>query len=286
MVTGHQNTIKKTVLKKKSNTSIESDKDLKLSIQFSLDGFSFCISESITKEDLFFTEYIFDNSLKSPEELLENITSIFKSDQNLQLNFKDVFVIHQNNLNTLIPEQYFDDKKLIDYLNFNIKTLKTDFAAFDQLTQIKANNVFIPYVNINNYLFQHFGEFEYKHHTSVLIDKFLPINKDNTVENIYVNVTRKSFDIIVLKDNKLLFTNTFSYQTKEDFLYYILFASEQLNLDTSIFNLYFTGTINKDSELYKLTYSYIKNIFFLESSNKIFKNLDLPNHSNLTLLYR
>ncbi len=277
---------KKTVLIKKSNTSIESTKNLELSIQFSLDGFSFCIEDSLKKRDIYFTEYSFNNSLSSPQELLDNVINIFKSDKNLQLNFNSVTVIHQNNLNTLVPLKYFDEELLKKYLEFNIKTLKTDFAAYDSLNNIKANNIYIPYVNINNYLFQHFGEFVYKHHLSVYIDKLLELNPQNNKEIVYVNVSKSSLDVVVLKNKELLLSNIFSFNNADDFLYYILFISEQLNLDTNKFDIYFSGEIEERSEIYKLSKKYIKNIHFLKSKNQIFKEFKEPNYSNFILLYK
>ena len=274
------------MLKKKSNTSIENTNNLKLSIQFSLDGFSFCISNLENEKDELFTEYLFDTQLKTPEALLEEIKPVFKNDKNLHLDFKNVNVIYRNNLNSLVPIAYFDENNLSQYLNFSIKTLKTDYIAYDTLKNTEANNVYIPYVNINNYLFQHFGEFEYRHHLSVYIDKLIDLNNEKDSKTMYINVDHKSFDIVVLKGKELLFSNIFSYKTKEDFLYYVLFVAEQLKLDTNSFNLFISGKINEDSEVFKLCYKYIRNIKFLESNNSIFNFLEAKRHSNFILLYK
>ena len=269
--------------KKNNKISLKKSKDIDLSIQFSLDGFSFCVLDSKTKEDIYFTQYQFKRTLNSPEDLLKKIKSIFKQDTNLQLVYSAVSVIHQNNLSTIVPSQYFNENSLTNHLNLNIKILKTDFITFDDITTIDAKNVYIPYVNINNYLFQNFGEFEYQHHTSILIEKLLKLESSNQ-KKMYVNVSKGSFDIIVLENRKLLFSNSFSYNTKEDFIYYILFTAEQLQLNTEEFILYFMGEIKEESEIYKIAYTYIKNIFFLESKNSIFQDLEVTNHSNFILL--
>ena len=275
--------IKKTVQKKNNKISLKKSKDIDLSIQFSLDGFSFCVLDSKTKEDIYFTQYQFKRTLNSPEDLLKKIKSIFKQDTNLQLVYSAVSVIHQNNLSTIVPSQYFNENSLTNHLNLNIKILKTDFITFDDITTIDAKNVYIPYVNINNYLFQNFGEFEYQHHTSILIEKLLKLESSNQ-KKMYVNGSKGSFDIIVLENRELLFSNSFSYNTKEDFIYYILFTAEQLQLNTEEFILYFMGEIKEESEIYKIAYTYIKNIFFLESKNSIFQDLEVTNHSNFILL--
>jgi hypothetical protein len=269
--------------KKNSNTSFKNTKDTKLSIQFNLDGFSFCISNSATNNTLYFSEYQFSETQTTPENLLLKIKELFKNDTYLQHDFTSVTVIHQNNLATLVPNKYFNEANVADYLNFNIKTLATDFITFDNIEAINVKNVYVPYVNINNYLFQNFGEFEYKHHISVLIKKL--IETTNTAEKtMFVNVSKSSFDVVVLQNKKLLLANSFSFNTKEDFIYYILFVAEQLALNPEEFVLYFTGEIETTSEIYKITYRYIRNIYFLESKNAIFNHLQASKHTNYILL--
>ena len=267
-----------------SNTIVpKTIKNLKLSIQFSLDGFSFCIEKIDTKKTLFFKEYYFSNVLQNPESLLKEITAIFKSDNNLQRDFNKVLVIHQNNLTSIVPDEYFNEAHLKDYLNYTIKTLPNDLITFDNIEKIGAKNIYIPYVNINNYLFQNFGEFEYQHHATVLITKI--INAHATIKKqVFVNVAEKTFDVIVIENKKLILYNNFNYNTKEDFIYYILFVMEQLNLDKEKTPLFFSGKITKSSELFKIAYTYIRNILFLESNNGIFTNLKADKHSNFILL--
>jgi hypothetical protein len=52
---------------------------------------------------------------------------------------------------------------------------------------------------------------------------------------------------VIVKDKELLFCNTFTYETKEDFIYYILFTTEQLKLDPEDLDLILLGNIHEDS---------------------------------------
>ena len=277
--------IKKIVQKKTiSSKSVENTSIKKLSIQFSLDGFSFCIMNRFDQVRHFST-YTFDEKLETPEHLLEKIKPIFKNDVLLQEDFSSVFVIHQNNLSTIVPNALFDENKLKTYLNYNVKVLKTDFIAFDDLLTIKAKNIYVPYMNINNYLFQNFGEFDYKHHSSVLIGKLLEQQRTGVKKEMYVHVFENNFDIIVIQKNQLIFSNSFSYKTKEDFIYYILFTAEQLGLNTEEFTLTFLGDIEKDSEIYAITYQFVRNIVFIENKLSFFTDeSNFSEHSNFILL--
>ena len=268
---------------KNSTKALLNTKNLALSIQFSLDGFSFCIRNTDTKESLYLSNYNFEETLKTPQSLLENIKRIFQENKHLQYDFDSIEVIHENHLSTIVPNEYFDESALASYLNLSIKTYKNDFIAFDKIESLGINNVYIPYVNINNYLFNSFGEFEYKHHQTVLLEKLLKLpNSEDKI--MYVNVSKHYFDVIVLHNNNLVFLNSFHFKTKEDFIYYILFTAEQLALNPEEFKLLFSGIIAKDDELFKITYQFVRNVDFVKNTNAIFKNLELAHHTNYILL--
>ncbi|MFQ3296821.1 MAG: hypothetical protein ACI9WV_000430 [Patiriisocius sp.] len=271
-------------VRKKNNTiSLKTTIENKLSIQFNLDGFSFSIYNTTSKREVYFCAYEFENSQATPENLFLKIKEIFKNDIQLQNDFISVKVIHQNNLSVLVPNRFFNEKDLASYLNFNIKKLAIDFITFDDLKQLDSKNIYVPYVNINNYLFQNFGEFEYQHHSTVLIEKLLKIEAKKE-KKMHVNVSKTTLDIVVVENSKLLLFNTFSFNSEEDFIYYILFVAEQLNLDTKEFPLYFTGKIDVNTAIYKTTYNYVKNVYFLESTNPIFSELNIASHTNFILL--
>ena len=251
-----------------------------LSIQFSLDGFSFCVSNQ-DDEVYFLKSFTFPNST-SIDNCLQEIVAVFKTEEELQTDFNAIFAVHQNYLNTIVPDKLFDEKELAAYLKFSVKTLATDAFDFDSISAIGAKNVYIPYTNINNFLFQNFGAFEFKHHATVLIEKLLIKNKGT---QMYMHVSENYVDLALLKEKDLHFYNSFKYSSNEDIVYYVLFTAEQLKMEPEEFMLVLLGDIKKESELYKLLYTYIRNISFLENNNPLLENsLEFSNHSNFILL--
>ena len=273
---------KQIVKKKTINNNIEVTSKRKLSIQFSLDGFSFCTTNT-NNEVLEFSSYTFSKTKNSPELVLEKLQDIFKKEKSLQYDFETVTVIHQNNLNTLVPNEYFKEDALKSYLKYSIKTIATDLITFDELDFMNSKNVYIPYVNINNFLFQNFGEFEYKHYSSVLLEKLFSIASNDVC--CYIHVSKSTFDIVIIKNSNLQFFNIFEYRTKEDFMYYVLFTLEQLELSTEETLVSVLGDIEEDSDLFRLMYTYIRNIDFLSSKNAVFNNQkEISKHSNFILI--
>ena len=227
---------------------------------------------------------LFNNENITPQKQLDFIINEFKTNKLLENDFSSVSVTHSNNLSTFVPLPFFDENNLSEYLQYNLKVLENEFIAFDIIESAEMVAVYIPFVHLNNYLFEKFGSFEYKHTSSVLVESLLKRTQANDKTQFFVNVETGIFQIVVLKNKKMTFFNTFNFKTKEDFIYYILFTAEQLQLNPEELQLTFLGDIEKESELYKIAYKYIKNVHFLEPNYTFSEDLKVSKHSHFTLL--
>src|SRR5690606_28853693 len=165
-----------------------------LSIQISLSGLSFCILQRDTKTISFLKDYEFERKLNH-HEVLDKIKHLYNTESFLQSHFSNVQVIHVNELSTLVPKPLFDENCLADYLKFNCKILKSDFIAFDAIEINDTANVYVPYVNINNYIYDLFGVFTYKHVSTILIEQILATEKNATNVKVYINVNKNHFEM-------------------------------------------------------------------------------------------
>ena len=169
-----------------------------MSIQVSLSGLSFCILETSTNTFTFYKNFKFDNKL-NPSNVLDKLTHCFNAEKVLQGNFNTVRVIHENELSTLVPKALFNEDNMADYLKFNTKILRTDYITFDTILANESVNVYVPYVNINNYIYERFGTFEFKHFSTILLDTILALEKHSSVIKMYVNIGVSHFEIIVIE---------------------------------------------------------------------------------------
>ena len=232
-----------------------------LSIQVSLNGLSFCILDTLQNQVISLYYENFGIQL-TPKQVLEKIKHTFDYNPLLKKSFNTIEVIFQNDLYTLVPKSLFKEELLSDYLKFNIKVLENDFIAFDELDQHDIVSVYIPYTNINNFFFESFGSFTYKHASTILINSLLVQEKNNLFTTVFANINEASFDIVVITKGNLVLSNTFSYHTKEDFLYYLMYTTEQLKLNPEEFKLVFLGNLLKNSDLFKIAHTYIRNVSF------------------------
>lgn len=264
-----------------SNTNITEKKYKKLSIQVSLTGLSFCCFDSLNNTITSFREVPFDNfhiGIKI-EDLFSNT---FRDYPELNDSYDDILIIHNNNLSTFVPTPLFDENFLGSYLQYNTKVFDTDFFAFDEISNYQINSVYIPYVNMNNFFIDQFGTFDYKHANSILVQKLLEASKNIDDKKMTVHFNPNHFELIVIQNQKLLFFNSFDYKTPEDFIYYVLFTAEQLNLNPENFLLELTGIIEAESDYFKIAYKYIRNVSLMDVEdlrwNNYFSEAENRNH--------
>jgi len=229
----------------------------KLSIQLSLNGFSFCIANSSGQIIVTETNFSSENLL-TEQELKQLLVNTFETKPELQAQFAHIEIIYTNDLYCFVPKEYYDETDKALYFKYSIKTLATDFISEDELKSAPIVNLFIPYVNINNYLVERFGEFNFQHSSGLLVNYLLQKEALETDPKIYVYFHSQHFDIIITKGKQLQLCNTYFNQSNEDVLYYLLFAMEQLELSPETVEI---KILNKCSEeLYELLYTYIRNL--------------------------
>ena len=247
-----------------TNSNIDKLRNNTLSIQVSLSGLSFCILHTESNTITYCNAITFDKIL-NPKEVLNQLKHHIHEIEVLQQDFDAVRLIHENELSTLVPKPLFNEDFLADYLKFNSKILSNDYITHDDLVQGDIVNVYVPYVNINNFIYDTYGAFEFNHYSTILLNTLFALHKNNSEAIMYINIANKHFEVTVLEGNKLVLYNTFEYQSKEDFIYYILFTAEQLQLNPDKFSLVLMGDIAKTDDLYDIAYTYIRHVSIHES---------------------
>ena len=206
------------------------------------------------------------NSVYSGKININKILSELKNKLNEfdLLNIIKVKLILNNKLSVLVPKDFFNEESCLDYLKFNSRLIKNDTASFDYIEELDAQNVFITYGNITNYLIEKFGSFEYYHYSTVLLKKLYSDNPKDKIARIYVNINKSYLNIIVFKGKELNYYNTFDYESKDDILYFILFVIEQNKLINNETKMKLIG----EEKIIKNYYNYL---------SKFIKNLEMKN---------
>ncbi len=247
-------------------TNIAEKKYRKLSLKVNPEGFSYAIFDTLNHRILAAEEVNFGISANA-NKVDEQYLKAFLDNRELTKTYDDVVVLHENSLNAFVPQALFDDELAGSYLQYHTKVFETDFFAFDTIDNYEMNNVYIPFVHINNCLIDQFGPFDYRHANSVLATKLLDLSRNVEEKQIFAHFEKTHFELVIVQNRKLLFLNSFEYTTAADFIYYLLFTAEQLDLNPEYFKLQLLGTISEESELFKLAYKYVRNVSMLDVSD-------------------
>lgn len=255
-----------------ANATILEKKYKNLALQISLTDVSYCIKDTLDNR-IILADNISIENISNPHQIESSLTKIFNETPALQTAFDEITVLHNNNLLTFVPSVLFDENVLSSYLQYNTKVFESDFFTYDTVSNYEMNTVYIPYVNINNFLIDYFGSFNYRHSFSVLVKKVLDCSKNIDEPQLYIHVQKDNFQIVAVKNQKLLLFNTFEYKTEQDFIYYILFTAEQLQLNPETVQVKLIGNINTESDLYKIAFKYIRNVSFFYDNYSLRDNL-------------
>lgn len=232
----------------------------KLSFEVAPTGLSFCVIDMLSQQIVLYKNYEIDTK----QVVEEALWKIFVENPILAERYDEIVVLHNSNLNTFVPTSLFDPNHLGSYIQYDCKVFETDYFAYDYLDTYELNNVFIPYTEINNYLLDHYDTFDYKNCNSIFVKKTLDYSKNKDFKQVWVHFQKDRFEIVVTKNQQLLLFNTFLYQTLEDFIYYLLFTFEQLQLNPEVVPLQFVGAISEENEFFKIAYRYIRNCSILD----------------------
>ncbi|MCF8386315.1 MAG: DUF3822 family protein [Bacteroidales bacterium] len=234
-----------------------------LFLRVSLEGFTLNVYDKDKNKHLALKSYLMQE-VKDFDELCQELHALFVKEELLQRYYPNVKVLFEGQKNTLIPYPLFDINELSNYLRFNHPLRQKEEISYDDLQNLEAYHVYAVPVPLKNFLANKFTRFKIQNYISSLIEILLINNKNQRLENTaFVNVRNSFFDIIHIEGNKLLLANSFRYRTREDFAYYLLYVLHQSGLNPEDVRVIFMGEIDKNSNLYEISYQYIRNIEFI-----------------------
>ncbi len=230
-------------------------------------------------------KYSFSNvhNFEGVSELLDTFLKESKIAKNA---FGAVSCVIVNNLSTIVPDALYEEDRKKMYLKFNASLEGNEVVVTDELKSVNAKNVFAIPFSIKTKLDAQYQNVVYVHASSTLIDPLVASNKNQTGKKLYVHVQDTHFETVVIDGKNFIFYNTFNYQTPEDFIYYLLFVYEQLQLNPEKIETIFLGDVEKTSDVYTLANKYIRTLKFGargDGADLSYQLQTLPKHFHFTL---
>ena len=202
--------------------------------------------------------------LAKAEEIADSLAVLLNEVSWLAFPFSKVCLLYRNSLNTLIPQPLFDKKNAALYLEFNQGIQRENRVVFDMVKQTDAVNVYYLPEALVEKVKTVWPNVLLKHASTGLIEHLAVLVKNKSDNNtLFVNVAKGSFDLVFFRENKLVYYNQFRFNTKEDFIYFLLTAIEQLDLNPETVKLMLLGRVDKSDTIYEIIYRYVRHISFV-----------------------
>lgn len=235
-----------------------------LSMQVDLHGLVFCIFNPDKNKFIGLQAYYFPN-VETYEQLPSLFGQILNQEPWFAFPFKEVNVLIQNRFSTLVPQPLFDQNHKNLYVGFNQPFQENSRIIYDQLKSVGAYMVYYAPNPLVEKIKDFWANARILHASTALLEGLSANFKNKFDQNtLFVNVHDKSFDLAYFNHKNLQFYNQFLFNTKEDFIYFLLLSIEQLSLNPEKVNLVLMGKIDKTSGNYEMIYRYIKHFKFID----------------------
>lgn len=271
--------------KKESNNPEEASENSfhKLSIQVGLDGLSFCVLDTLSNSLALSHSVRFKQEV-SPFELHRELRDSFMGQGVLEYAFSEVVAIHRNALFALVPQPLFDPEHLAGYLKFNARIEASDHLDYDRLEALDLVNVYVPFANVNNYIYDLFGEFEFRHSGTVLLESLLKLPSSRQGTLGYLHLSGTQMDLAIFANRKLLFFNSFTVSEPSEVIYYLLFSLEQLGLDPADTRIRLVGEVSEGDPVYEQCTEFLEQVSLLLPSETVALSPPPPPGIDFTLI--
>lgn len=225
------------------------------SVSIEISGYSLAIVlyNKVAQKFTAFESWLSDE--KNSKLLFEKISE----SQILKTKYSNVRICLLNGSFVHIPAELFIAEEAATYLNFTVSAIENGKVLYSEIPLQKAFCCFLISEGITDAINQAIQNTEYIHFSSAFISKILlKINSEQ--KSIVVFFHENAFEIACVYQQKLINYNSFSFQTIQEYLYFILLFLQQSNLDTETVNCFVYGGIEENSALMQGTLKYIRNV--------------------------
>ena len=257
-----------------------------LSIQISLDGFSFAILDipkgkyTVLKSTNFF--------LKRPRLLFMKVRELMTEDEHLNLKYKSIEIVYSSENFTLVPQAFYQQGAADKFFGFNHEMERGFMVDKTLLTKAEAWCIFNIPENLKEFLVLKYPKATIRHNLYPLVERALKENKNFPErKQVHINFFRSYFELIVLSGTKLQLCNQFNYSGENDISYFVLYVFDQLKLPPDTTELVIHGQMQQTDPIYQTFKKYIRKTSFARPTslfNYSYTFNQLPDHYFTSLL--
>jgi len=167
-------------------------------------------------------------------------------------------------VSTYVPASLFDEKRLPLYLLKAFTLPSRPVYRNDEVNLTDIRNIYCLPEELTLILNSRLPKAKLRHFSTPLLSGLALLTKKSYSNEVaYCQVRKDLLDLVIFRSGKLIFSNTFPFNNKEEFIYYILFVNDQLGLEPGNLETVLLGETGKDSDLAAIAREYLGRITFI-----------------------
>ncbi|MBI4647342.1 MAG: DUF3822 family protein [Bacteroidia bacterium] len=258
-----------------------------LSIQIGLNGFSYCILDSVRNKFIVLKHFPFNEDIQTVQ-LPGKYKDIIERDELLKKTYKSVRLIYLAQKAILVPFPLFNKENIRDFFSFNHPLTGSEAIFYNKLGNTGAYNIFTIPDELAKETNALFAKVKYYQQATPILENLMITYKNKTEQKkVFVHVNPHFFDISVIAPPSLLLYNTFLYKNEKDFIYFIMYIFEQLKLSPEKTELILSGNIEKKNAYYNILKKFIREVKFEKLNDNFtysYTFYDIPAHCFVNLI--
>jgi hypothetical protein len=244
-----------------------------LSIQITLDGFSFCTLDPVRNKYIQIQHINFVRHLS----LYQQVEECFNHIEKLSLPYKKTLVLLPGRLATLVPTPLFDGEDVEKWLSFTHTMPEKHAIKTNKIKMADAYNIFSVNQSLEQLLRKQFPNPLFFHQHTPIIEGNLTTNMSNAQQTtLFINLATEYFDLLAFGNNNLKLCNSFPIKSENDFIYFTLFTYEQLKLNPADTEIILSGIHPYFSKLSVHISKYVRKV----------KHAGMPHHFQYSHQFR
>ncbi|MFA8449699.1 MAG: DUF3822 family protein [Bacteroidales bacterium] len=244
----------------------------RLSIRAFPDGFSFSVKNLEESRYVGFEYYQFDKKNGQGSLAVDLLKEITVQKQWLKERFGEVVWVCTEADNIFCPKALNMSENELKHYMFNLELAPFRHLEKDDLNNLGVYNFFTVASQVKNTLKEIWtdSKIDIQHFNSLLLYHLhVDFINRGSESMVYLHIDENHFDIFVFDQYRFKMYNQFQFKTAEDFIYFLMNVYHQLNLKPEHVGVTFLGKIERQSDLYRKTYRYVRNLSFIRLASNM-----------------
>lgn len=238
-----------------------------LSIGLLSDGFVFSLLDAEEYKYIALEEYKQEDNSEA-NMYLGFLRTLFDENPLLTQPFDKVNILYYSPRLVLVPNELYNKEDEKALFGFCASSSNHDQIRSDRLNITKAHGIYSIPVELITLCQEMFPRCRLLHYGSALIESTLAAQKlEKWGADMVLHIQSGHFELLLLRNNKLTYYNTFTIQCLDDMLYYIFYVLEQYGLQAGQLKTVILGELAMDEKAFALLASFFRETAFPEKND-------------------